>query len=38
MSKVSKINKEKLDWVIEQPIDVQLGLLNPNYAIGFSNA
>lgn len=28
MSKISKINNEKLDWVTEQPIDVQLSLLN----------
>ncbi len=31
MSKVSKIKKEKLDWVIEQPIDVQLSLLNHHF-------
>lgn len=28
MNKYSKINKERLDWAIEQPIDVQLSLLN----------
>lgn len=31
MSKVSKIKREKLDWVIEQPIDVQLSLLNHHF-------
>jgi len=28
MSKYSKINKERLDWAIGQPVDVQLSLLN----------
>jgi len=28
MSKVSKIKREKIDWIIGQPIDVQLSLLN----------